>query len=125
MDPAQHRDAPIRTADSFPAFFPVSPHDRLRCAVRRRRAARAWAVQEERERVPLGGGERGCCLGQFPDPGVQAAGGVVCGVPVGVVTLVALGPVGQGAGARPGCGPSSGFGLRRWSLGGHDLKANY
>ena len=63
--------------------------------------------------MPLGGGERGCCLGQFPDPGVQAAAGVVCGVPVGVVTLVALGPVGQGAGARPGCRPGSGFPLRR------------
>jgi hypothetical protein len=89
MDPAQHRDAPVRTADSFPAFFPVSPHDRLRCAVRHRRATRlgrdrAWAVQEERERVPLGGGERGCCLGQFPDPGVQAAGGVVAGCPSGL-----------------------------------------
>ena len=108
----------ISTADSFRAFFPVSPHDQLRHLVRHRRVGRAgrdraWAVQEERERVPLGGGERGRCLGQFPDPGVQAAAGVVCGVPVGVVTLVALGSVGQGAGARPGCRPGSGFPLRR------------
>jgi hypothetical protein len=104
-DPDQRPDAAIRTADSFPGVFPVSPHDWSRCPVRCRRATRpgrdrAWAVQEERERVPLGGGERGCCLGQLPDPGVQAATGVVCAVPVGVVTLVALGPVGQGAGAR-------------------------
>jgi len=42
--------------------------------------------------VPLRGGERGCCLGQVPDPGIQvAAAGVECGVPVAVVTLVALG----------------------------------
>jgi hypothetical protein len=117
-DPAQHPDAPIRTADSFPAFFPVSPDDRLLCPVRHRRAARpgrdrAWAVQEERERVPLGGGERGCCLGQFPDPRVQAAAGMVCAVPVGIVRLVALSPVVQGAGARPGCRPGSGLPLRR------------
>ena len=52
---------------------------------------RPSAVQQERERVPLRGGERGCCLGQFPDPGIQAAAGVACGVPVVVVTLVALG----------------------------------
>jgi hypothetical protein len=70
---------------------------------------RAWAGQEERERVPLGGGERGRCLSHFPYPGVQAAAGVA----VGVVTLVALGLVGQGAGARPGCDPGSGFPLRR------------
>ena len=63
--------------------------------------------------MPLRRGERGCCLGQVPDPGVRAAAGVMCGVPVGVVTLVALGPVGQGAGARPGFGPGSGLPLRR------------
>jgi hypothetical protein len=74
---------------------------------------RAWAVQEERERVPLGGGERGCCLGQFPDPGIQAAAGMVCAMPVGIVTLVALSPVVQGAGARPGCRPGFGLPLRR------------
>lgn len=74
---------------------------------------RAWAGQEERERVPLRGGERGCCLGQFPDPGVQAAAGVVCGVPVAVVTRVALGLVGRGGGAWPGCSPGSGLPLRR------------
>ena len=41
--------------------------------------------------MPLRGGERRCCLGQFPDPGVQATDGVACAVPVGVVALVALG----------------------------------
>ncbi len=117
-DLAQRPDAPVRTADSFWAFFPVSPCDRLWCPVWYRRAARpgrdrAWAFQEERERVPLGGGERGCCLGQFSDPGVRAAAGVVCVVLVGVVRFVALGPVVQGAGARPGCRPGSGFPLRR------------
>lgn len=60
--------------------------------------------------MPLGGGERGRLLGHFPDPGIQAAAEMVCGVPVGVVMLVALGPA---AGARPGCGPGSGFPLRR------------
>jgi hypothetical protein len=74
---------------------------------------RPGAVQQERERVPLRGGERGCCLGQFPDPGIQAAGGVGCGVPVVVVTLVALGWGGRGVGARPACRPGSGFPLRR------------
>ena len=63
--------------------------------------------------MPLGGGERGCCLGQFPDPGVQAAAGVVCAVPVGIVTLVALGRAGPGAAARPGYRPGSGLPLRR------------
>jgi hypothetical protein len=72
--------------------------------------------------VPLGGSEWGRCLGQFPDPGVQAAAWVVCEVPVWVVTLVALGLAG---GARPGCGPGSGFPLRRWSPGAHELKASY
>lgn len=86
------------------------------------RSGRDRAVQEERECVPLGGGEWGRCLGQFPDPDVQAAAWVVCGVPVGVVTLVALGPA---AGARPGCGPGSGFPRRRWSPGAHELKASY
>ena len=82
------RTPAIRTADSLRAFFPVSPRDRLaRWPGTAAPAAGtpAGAVQEERERVPLRGGERGCCLGQFPDPGVRAAGGVVCGVPVGVV----------------------------------------
>ena len=63
--------------------------------------------------MPLRGGERRRCVGQFPDPRVRAAAGVVCGVPVGVVTLIALGPVGQGAGARPGCRPGCGLPLRR------------
>jgi hypothetical protein len=116
--PGSASDAPIKTADSFRALFPVSPHDRLRCPARHRRATRpgrdrAWAVQKERERVPLGGGERGCRLGQFPDPGVQTAAGLVCAVPVGIVTLVALSPVVQGADARPGCRPGSGLPLRR------------
>jgi len=74
---------------------------------------RARPVQQEREHVPLRGGERGCCPGQFPDPGVEAAAGAVCGVPIGVVTLVTLGPIGQVAGARPGCRSGSGSGLRR------------
>jgi hypothetical protein len=108
----------ISTADSFRAFFSVSPHDQLRHLVRHGRGGRggrdrAWVGQEESERVPLGGGERGCCLGQFPDPSIQAAAGVVCGVPVAVVTVVALGLVGQGGGARPGCGRVSGLPLRR------------
>ena len=92
----------------------VSVHSRDRRTVELLpHGAMGWAVQEERERVPLRGGERGCSLGQFPDPGVRAAAGVVCGVPVRVVTLVAFGPVAQGADARPGCGPGSGFPLRR------------
>jgi hypothetical protein len=74
-DPSGVGDAPINIADWFQAFFRASPHARLRCPVWRRRAARpggdlAWAVQQERERVPLHRGERGCCLGQFSDPGV-------------------------------------------------------
>ena len=104
--------------DSFRAFFLASPHDQLRHLVRQSRIGRAgrdraWASQEKRERVPLRGGEWGRCLGQFPDPGVQAAAGMVCGVPVGAVTLVALGPVSQGTDARPGCRPGSGLPLRR------------
>ena len=87
----------------------------LRCLVRPQRAARpgrdrAWGVQQERERVPLLGGKRGCCLGQFPDPGVQFAAAVVCGVPVVVVTL---GWGGRGVGARPIHYSGSGFPLRR------------
>lgn len=90
----------------------------LRCLVRPQRAARsagdgAWGVQQERERVPLLGGKRGCCLGQFPDPGVQVAAGVVCGVPVMVVNLVALGWGGRGVGTRPAYHSGSGFPLRR------------
>ena len=46
--------------------------------------------------MPLLGGKRGCCLGQLPDPGVQVAAAVVCGVPVVVVTL---GRGGRGVGA--------------------------
>ena len=118
MDWLRVRMRAISTADLFRAFFLVSPHDQLRHLVRHSRVGRpgrdrAWAGQEERERLPLCGGEWGRCLGQFPDPGVQAAAGMVCGVPVGVVTLVALGPVSQGAGARPGCRPDSGLPLRR------------
>jgi len=75
--------------------------------------------------VPLRGGERGCCLGQFPDPGIRAAAGVACGVPVVVVTLVALGWGGRGVGARPACHPGSGFPLRRCSPGTHELKASH
>lgn len=75
--------------------------------------------------MPLGGGEWRYCLGQFPNPGVRAAAGVMCGMPVGVVPLVALGPVVQGAGARPGCRPGSGLPLRRWSREEHELKASY
>jgi hypothetical protein len=60
--------------------------------------------------VPLCGGERGCCLGQFPDPGIWAAAGVGCGVPVVIMTLVVLG---WGVGAQPGCHLGSGFPLRR------------
>ena len=63
--------------------------------------------------MPLRGGERGCCLGQFPDPGIRAAAGVACGVPVVVVTLVAVGWGGRGVGARPACRPGSCFPLRR------------
>ena len=66
--------------------------------------------------MPLRGGERRCCLGQFPDPGVQAAAGVVCVVPVGVVALVALvalGWGGRGVAARQACLPGSCFPLRR------------
>jgi hypothetical protein len=108
----------ISTADSLRTFFLLSLLDQLRHLVRHGRVGRAgrdraWVVQEERERVPLCGGERGRCLGQGPDPGVQAAAGLACGVPVWVVTLVALGPVSQGAGARPGCRPGSGLPLRR------------
>lgn len=87
----------------------------LRYLVRPQRAARpgrdrAWGVQQERERVPLRGGKRGCCLGQFLDPDVQVAAGVVCGVPVVVVTL---GWGGWGVGARPTYHSGSGFPLRR------------
>ena len=117
MDRLSVRMRAISTVDLFRAFFLVSLHDQLRHLVRRGRVGwagrdRAWAVQENRERVPLCGGERGRCLGQFPDPGVHAAAGMVCGVPVGVVTLVALGPVSQGTDARPGCRPDSGLPLR-------------
>ncbi len=105
----------ISTADSFRAFFPVSPHDQLRNLVRYGRVGRAgrdraWAGQEERERVPLLEGERGRCLGHFPDPSIQVAARMVCGVPVRVVALVTLGPA---AGARPGCRPGSGLPPRR------------
>ncbi len=75
--------------------------------------------------MPLRGGERGCCLGQFPDPGIRAAAGVGCGVPVVVVTLVAFGWGGRGVGARPACHPGSGFPLRRCSPGTHELKASH
>ena len=97
--------------------LPCLAHDQLRHLVRHGRVGRtgrdrAWAVQEERERVPLRRGERGCCLGQFPDPGVQAAAGVVCVVPVGVVALVALGRGGRGVGAWQACLPGSCFLLR-------------
>ena len=40
------------------------------------RAGTGPGLQQERERVPLRGSERGCCLGQFPDPGIRAAAGV-------------------------------------------------
>jgi len=75
--------------------------------------------------VPLRGGERGCCLGQFPDPGIQAAAEVRCGVPVVVVALVAPGWGGRGVGTGPACRPGSGFPLRRCSPGTHELKASY
>ena len=85
---AQRPMRAIRTADSFRAFFPVSLHDHLRHLVRHGRVGRAgrdraWAVQEERERMPLGRGERGCRLGHLPDPGIQAAAGVLRGSPLG------------------------------------------
>ena len=62
-DPAQRPDAAISTADWLRALFPASPHDRLRCVARHRRAGwagrhRPRAVQQERERVPPRGGER-------------------------------------------------------------------
>ena len=64
--------------------------------------------------MPLRGGERGRCLGQVPGPGIQvAAARVECGVPVAVVTLVALGWGGRGVGARPVCHSGSSFPLRR------------
>jgi len=99
-------------------ILPRPAHDQLRHLVWHGRVGRtgrdrAWVVQEERERVPLSGGERRCCLGQFPDPGVQAAAGVVCVVPVGVMALVALGWGGRGVGARQACLPGSCFPLRR------------
>jgi hypothetical protein len=100
------------------AFFPASPRDRL-CPLARHRGAgwpgmrRPGAVEQERERVPLRGGERGCCLDQFPDPGIRAAAGVACGVPVVVVRLVAAGWGGRGVGARPACRRGSCFPLRR------------
>ena len=72
--------------------------------------------------MPLRGGERGCCLGQFPDPGIQAAAGVGCGVPVVVVTLVAFG---RGVAAGPACRRGSGFPLRCCSPGTHELKASH
>jgi hypothetical protein len=75
--------------------------------------------------VPLRGGERGCCLGQFHDPGIQVAVGVACGVPVVVVTLVAFGWGGRSVGARPDCHPGSGFPLRRGSPDTHELKASH
>jgi hypothetical protein len=75
----------------------VLTEDRLDSVVLYRRIGwagrhRLRAVQQERERVPLRLGERGCCLGQFSDPGIQAAAGVTCGVHAVVVTCVALGP---------------------------------
>lgn len=98
--------------------LPRPAHDQLRHLVRHGRVGRtgrdrARAVQEERERVPLSEGERRCCVGQFPDPGVQAAAGMVCVVPVGVVALVALGRGGRGVGARQACLRGSCFPLRR------------
>jgi hypothetical protein len=121
-DPAQRPDAAISTADSFRAFFPPGQPGQLRCLVRCRRAVRpgrhrALAVQQERERAPLLAGERGRCIDQFPDPGIQAAARFACGALVMVVPFAGLRPGGAGAcgpgtGARPACRPGSGFPLR-------------
>jgi len=117
-DPAQRPDAAISTVDSFRAFFPPSPPSQLRCLLRHRRAG--GGVQQERERVTLLAGERGCRIDHFPDPGIQAAVRFACGTPV-VIALVVLGPGGRGstgacgprAGAGPACHSGSGFPLRR------------
>jgi hypothetical protein len=122
-DPAQRPDAVISTADSLRAFFPPGPLGRL---VRYRRAARpgrdrGGAVQQERERAPLGTGERGCRIDQFADPGIQAAAWFVCGAFVMVVPFAGLCPGGRGraracgagTGARSAGRPGSGFPLRR------------
>lgn len=109
-DPAQRPDAVISTADSLRAFFPPG---RLGCLVRHRRAGRAGrhrggAVQQEREGAPLLAGERGSCIDQFPDPGIQAAARLGCGALVMVVPFAGLRPGGPG-GVR-GCGPGRGAG---------------
>jgi hypothetical protein len=117
--------AAISTTDWLRASFRACPRDRLGCVVRYRRIG--WAGRHrlravQHERVPLRVGERGCCLGQFPDPGIQAAAGVACGVPAVVVTFVALG---RGVGTRPTCRPGSGFPLRRCSPSTHESKASH
>ena len=117
-DPAQRPDAAISTADSFRAFFPASPHDLLRYLVRHRRVGRpgrhrAWAAQEERERVTLLAGERGCCLDQLFDVGIQERVRVVCGATVVVVALVVRAVSGRGLGARSACHPGFCFPLLR------------
>lgn len=134
-DPAQRPDAVISTADSLRAFFPPS---QLGCLVRHRRASRAGrdrggAVQQEREHAPLLAGERRCRIDQFPDPGIQAATRFGCGALVMVVPFAGLRPGGRGSargcgprtGAGLACRPGSGFPLRCWSPGMHELKGNY
>ena len=70
-----------------PGVLPARPARRVTVpgpAPPRRAAGQApsRAVQQERERVALLAGQRGCRLDQLPDPGIQGRVRVACGVPV-------------------------------------------